>query len=235
MEGLFLTITLSIVVPFFILLLWFFVIFVVVKKCMRRKRQPSENGSGVPCRVVECATEGTAASTTYSDEPILNEEEQYSVIEQERSYFTSQALQLPLYSTLPRNSTRDSPRDNHGANSRHGYRLHPSNYSPFIQDSSLSRSETMQALSMYCDRYIADARYDAPPPYNSRENISVHSQLIRTVSGREVTSARSSLYGCETWIWVYFVCTNVDKSAGEIIGRRNNETGEQFLNSVYVL
>ena len=204
MEGLFLTITLSIVIPLLILLLWFFVIFIVVRKCVFRKRQLSENGDTVPCRLEECAVETTAISCC-PDEPVLNSQLRSSdVDEYETNSFTSQTLQLPLYSTLPRNSTRhfsrDCSRDYPGTSSRHGYRLHPGNYSPFSQDTSLNQSETMQALSMYCDRYIADAHYDPPPPYNSRENVREHSQLIRTVSGREVHASPSSAYGCETWI-----------------------------------
>ena len=205
MEGLFLTIALSIVIPLLILLIWFFVIFILVKKCVFNKRHPSENGDTVPCRFHDCAGETTAISDC-PDEPILSNQERSSDVHEhcERGSFAdNQTLQLPLYSTLPRNGSRsfssDCSRDDRRTNSRHGYRLCPGNYSPFSQDTSLNQSETMQALSMYCDRYIADAHYDPPPPYNSRENVREHSQLTRTVSGREAVSL-SSAYGCETWI-----------------------------------
>ena len=194
MEGLFLTIALSIVVPLLILLLWFFLIFIVIRKCVFSKRQPSDNGDTMSCRLEECAVEITTESCC-PDEPILNNQERRSdVYELERSSFTEQGLQPPLYSTLPRNSTRPYSRDS----SRHGYRLSPSNYSPFSRDTSLNQSETMQALSMYCDRYIADAHYDRPPPY-SEENVEEHSQHTRTVSTRD-NSTRSLAHGCETWI-----------------------------------
>ena len=207
MEGLFLTISLSIVVPLVILLLWFFLIFIVVRKCVFNKRRPCDSGGTVSCRFEECAVEITSESCR-PDEPILNSQERsFDVQQLERSSLSQQALQLPLYSTLPRNATRplshnssdDSSRDNATSSNRHGYRLSPRNYSPFSQDTCLNQSETMQALSMYCDRYIADARYDPPPPYNSRENIQEHPQQTQTISRREDAS-HSVLYRCETWI-----------------------------------
>ena len=207
MEGLFLTIALSIVVPLLILLLWFFLIYIVVRKCVSSKRQPSDNGDTVSCRFEECAVEITSESCC-PDEPILNSQQRFSdVYDLERSSLTQHALQLPLYSTLPRNSarpffrdsSRDSSREHQGTSSRHGYRLSPGNYSPFSQDTSLNQSETMQALSMYCDRYIADAHYEPPPPYNSRENMREHSQHTQTVSRRD-DGSHTVAYESETWI-----------------------------------
>lgn len=204
MEGLFLTIALSIVIPLLILLIWFFLIFIVVKRCVFRKRQPSANGDNVPSRLEHC--ENTSISTCRVDEPISSNQDCPSdVCEQERDSLSlmdrwtrsnhQNVLQLPLYSTLPRNSTRPFSRDcSHDPRvraSRHGYRLYPDSYSPFSQDARLGQSETMQALSMYCDRFITDACYDPPPPYNSRENVpeSSTSRILH-----------SSSSGCETWI-----------------------------------
>ena len=206
MEGLLLTIALSIVVPLLILLLWFFLIFIVVPKCVSSKRQPSNNGDTLSCRLEECAMEITSESCCL-DEPILNSQQRFSdVYDPETSSLAQHALQLPLYSTLPRNSarpfrgsSRDSSREHQETSSRHGYRLSPGNYSPFSQDTSLNQSETMQALSMYCDRYIADAHYEPPPPYKSRENIREHSQHTQTVSRRDDAS-HTVAYECETWI-----------------------------------
>ena len=204
MEGLFLTITLSIVIPLLILLLWFFVIFIVVKKCAFGKSRPSENGETAPCRLQEYDVERTTISDS-SDEPVFNSQQCSSDVHRyELSSFVEQTLQLPLYSTLPRNSTRPFIRDcsssGQGTNStRHGYRLCPNNYSPFSQDRSCNRTQTMQALSMYCDRYIADANYDPPPPYNSRESVHECSQISRVISETEFASFPPA-YGCETWI-----------------------------------
>lgn len=197
MEGLFLTIALSIVVPLLIILLWFFVIFIVVKKCILSKRLPSNDGDVALCRPEECVAE-TTAITDCPDEPILHHSS--DARDCQRSSFTELVLQLPLYSTLPRNTSRissDCPRDHPAANTRHGYRLYPCNYSPFSQNTSTNRNETMQALSRYCDRYIADAYYDQPPPYSSSENVHEHSQLTSTICERE-----GAAYGCETWIWL---------------------------------
>ena len=200
MEGLFLTIALSIVVPLFILLLWFFVVFIVVKKCILSKRLPLNDGDAALCGPEECVSETTAISDC-PDEPILQDQDRPSDANDcQRRSFTELVLQLPLYSTLPRNTSRistDCPRarDHPAVNTRHGYRLYPCNYSPFSQNTSMNRNETMQALSRYCDRYIADAYYDQPPPYSSRESVQEHSQLTSTICEREVAT-----YGCETWI-----------------------------------
>ena len=194
MEGLFLTIALSIAVPLLILLLWFFVIFIVVKRCILGKKLPSNNGDVALCGQNEYVAETTAISDC-PDEPILHDQD---VQDCQRSSFTEQVLQLPLYSTLPRNTSRvssDVPREHPGVNTRHGFRLYPYNYSPFSQNTSMNRTETMQALSRYCDRYIADAYYDQPPPYSSRENFQEHPQMTSTMYEREVAT-----YGCETWI-----------------------------------
>ena len=204
MEGLFLTITLSIAIPLLILLLCFFVNLIVVRRCAFGKSRLSENEEIAPCRLQEYDVERTAVSNS-SCEPIFNSQQCSSDVHRyELSSLVEQTLQLPPYSTLPRNSTRpfirDCSSDGQGTNStRHGYRLSASNYSPFSQERSYNRTQTMQALSMYCDRYIADANYDPPPPYIPRESVHEYAHGLRVISETELVSFPPS-HGCETWI-----------------------------------
>ena len=209
MEGAFLTITISIVVPLLLLVLWLFIMFFVLKKCIFSKRDlvgTDCEDSSVRSRAdsVVCTSTADPAIVTSMEAPSYDNDDLYLTANSEL-----RTLRPPPYSTLPRNSRRCVlPRNSFSQHNddesnlggcRYGYRLSSANFSPFTRDNVPFQSDVMQAVSLYCDRYIEDASYQSPPVYQSRENTE-NVVLIRNAPGEEHARTESPYYGCETWI-----------------------------------
>lgn len=204
MESYVLTILLSILIPSLGFLTLFLVVLILKKKCLFLERWIAAN-DGLSERQNECPDEITAAAVSAN----VNEEsifvmDNYSPREQTCvSISWTQFTPLPTYSTLPRNLTRplsSNPAPDYSSppsSARYGYRLSPSNCSHFGQDPSVNRNEIIQALPSYWDCYILDAHYDAPPPYDSIENIHVD----QPQDTHEILPVGlSTAHGSETWI-----------------------------------
>lgn len=204
MDGVFLTVMLSIVVPLLLVLLWLFFIYFVLKKSLFSKNEPMERdlqNDSVPSRL-------DPVFTSSAIDP-LDVNVQYPSCNQRSTTVLSERLfSLPPYSTLPKNSTRGLVRNSilrhtegeSSGDGRYGYRLSSENFSPFTRNDFPHYSDVMREVSLYCDRYIEDAIYQHPPPYESRENVE-NSHPIRIASSDE-SGMESSLctYGSETWI-----------------------------------
>ena len=208
MEEVFLTITISIVVPLLLLFIWLFIMCFVLKKCIFSKRDLV----GTDCEDSSVRSGADSVCTSTADPAIVTSMEAPSYDNNDLHLTANsqlQSLSPPPYSTLPRNSTRcvlprnSFSRHNEDESSlgdcRYGYRLSLANFSPFTRDNVPFQSDVMQAVSLYCDRYIEDASYQSPPAYQSRENME-NAVLIRNAPGEERARTESPYYGYETWI-----------------------------------
>lgn len=206
MDGVFLTITISIVVPLLLFSIWLFIVFFVFKKCVFSKRDLV----GTDCEDNSVRSSADSVCTSTADPAIVASTEAHSCDDLHLTANSEQqTLRPPPYSTLPRNSTRRVlPRNSFSRHNedesglggcRYGYRLSLTNVSPFTRDNVPFQSDVMRAVSLYCDRYSEDAPYEFPPVYQSRENTE---NFVQTgnAPGEERAWTESSYYGCETWI-----------------------------------
>lgn len=216
MRKIYLTIALAIGVPFLLVLFFVLFLYLVIKKCVLGKRELPETDledDSDHCRLDQVEPSLSTDPVGLNTHGTSYNHTQHLVPNSATTAFSQLALQLPRYSTLPRNTTRglspnssSRPRDDEsGGNGRFGYRLASENFSPFTHDisninSPCRHSEAMRAVALCCDRYIDDAFYEPPPPYNSRETLE-NTDLRRSISGED-PRLQPSTYGLETWIWI---------------------------------